>query len=345
MNKAREIILRLLSEGKITIEEAEELLDAMPNEKIGRTRFARTPKNVEIPIVEKEPKHGFKFDFHFPWDDPNWKWPWEEEGWRWPWESSAEEDEGKESSFFVEENSSLSIKCGDGNLSISMTDDESVHINSDEEEIKSVLSDGNKTLYLNLGDANAEITVPRRISALRVSKNDGDISIADLQSNIDLKSDDGNVAITRVNGNINVSMDDGNLMIRDADSEAVVLKCDDVNILLDNITTKNVTVKMSDGMFSMDTAVAITEGSFNITADDGRISLSLPSDSRFKIVANVEDGIIRHNLKDDLDKRFVSADVQHTENDDGSSLIATINGGGAEFSLSLDTGEIDIQVQ
>lgn len=341
MNKAREIILRLLSEGKITIEEAEELLDAMPNEKIGRTRFAKTPKDEDIPIMEKERKHSFKFDFRFPWDDPNWKWPWEEEGWQWPWESSKEENKGNESSFYVEENSSLSIKCDDGNISIIGSDDEFVHINSDEEEIKSVLTDNNKTCYINLGDANAEIVIPNRVSFLQVSKNDGDISISDLQSSIELKSDDGNITITRVNGNINVSMNDGNLMIRDVDSESVVLKCDDVNILIDNITAKDFNLRMNDGMFSMDMTKAITEGYFNIVVEDGRISLSLPADSKFRVVASVEDGIIRHNI----DERFESAEVHHTENDDWSSLTATLNGGGAEFSLLLNAGEIDIQVR
>ncbi|MGB9597370.1 MAG: DUF4097 family beta strand repeat-containing protein, partial [Candidatus Poribacteria bacterium] len=314
MNKAREIILRLLSEGKITIEEAEELLDAMPNEKIGRSRFARTSRNAGIPHIEGEPSHGFKFEFHFPWDDPNWKWPWEEKGWQWPWESTGKEDEGNKLSFYVEENSRLSIKSGDGNLSISMADDDNrlAYIYSDNKDIKSILSEDKMTHLINLGDTNAEIIIPPRISSVKISKDDGDISINDLQSNIDLKSGDGSIAIVRLKGNINLAMNDGNLMIRDANSEEIILKSNDGNILLDNIISKNVVVKMNDGMVSMDIADTVTEGNFSITVDDGRISLSLPANSSFRVIANVEDGIIKHNLKNDLDKRFESADVQHT---------------------------------
>jgi len=347
MNKAREIILRLLSDGKITIEEAEELLDAMPNEKIGKIRFDRGSRNEIASNTKKEAKRDIAYEFHFPWDDPNWKWPWEEEGWQWHWGSTVTGDRRNRLTFHVEENSNLSIKSGDGNLSIQMADDynDLVCINSDNEEVKSILSEDKITHYINLGDANAEIIIPPRVSSVKISKDDGDVNIGDLKSNVDLKSDDGNISISGLNGNIYVAMNDGNLMIRDANSEEIVLKSDDGNILLDNIVSKNVAVNMNDGMVSMDISNAVTEGNFSIAVDDGRISLSLPASSSFRVTANVEDGIIKHNLNDDLDKKFSSAEVQHIENDDGSSLVATINGGGAEFTLSLDTGEINIQAQ
>ncbi|MEK7396145.1 MAG: DUF4097 family beta strand repeat-containing protein [Candidatus Poribacteria bacterium] len=347
MNKARETILRLLSEGKITIEEAEELLDAMTTERVGhvnRDPFANAGRAFQ---EQNKPKHDMQFDFNFPWDDPDWKWPWEEEGWHWPWEPSAE-NEGSESksTFYVEENSILIIESSDGNLSIQLADDDGlVYVNSDDEEIESVLSEDKMTRIITLGDTNANIIIPRRISSVQISKNDGDISISDLQSDIELKSDDGNIAFSGINGNIRVSMNDGSLMINDVNSDEIAIKSDDGNIILNNIISKNVAVKMNDGMVSMDMANVITEGTFVIAIDDGRISLSLPSGSNCEIIANVDGGVIRHNLEQE-GLQLSSIEIKENNDDNGEcSLVATLNGGGAKFALSLDTGEINIQVQ
>lgn len=350
MNKARETILRLLSDGKITIEEAEELLDAMSTERIGHVNKDPFANTGRIFHEQKKPKQGMQFDFHFPWDDPDWKWPWEEEGWHWPWEPSAE-NAGHEnkSTLYVEENSKLLIESGDGNLSIQLADDDGlVYVNSDDEEIESVLSEDKMTRIITLGDTNANIIIPRRISSVQISKNDGNISISDLQSDIELKSDDGNIALAGIKGNIHVSMNDGGLMINDVNSDEIAIKSDDGNIMLNNIVSKNVAVKMNDGMVSMDMASAVTEGSFAIAIDDGRISLSLPSASNCRITANVDDGAIRHNLnpEDSHLSSIKSFEIGEDTDDDGkSSLSITLNGGGAEFALSLDTGEINIQAQ
>ena len=346
MNKARETILRLLSEGKITIEEAEELLDAMTTERIGKPNRDPFANAGRIFQEQNKPKQDMQFDFNFPWDDPNWKWPWEEEGWHWPWEPSAE-NSGSEnkSTFYVEENSKLLIESSDGNLSIQLADDDGlVYVNSDDEEIESVLSEDKMTRYITLGDTNANIIIPRRISSVQISKNDGDVSISDLQSDIELKSDDGNIAFSGVNGNIRVSMNDGSLMLNNVNSEEIAIKLDDGNIMLNNIISKNVAVKMNDGMVSMDMASVVTEGSFAIAIDDGRISLSLPSASNCKINANVDDGIIKHNLEQE-GLQLSSMEIKENNDDGEYSLVATLNGGGAEFALSLDTGEINIQVQ
>ena len=128
MNKARETILKLLSEGKITIEEAEELLDAISGgqaRNIGETasehiRHAKEFLGDRIPHRRRPDQNlegnssDFNFDFHFPWDDPDWKWPWDQEGWQWPWEGmfsdSQSQDEQRENVFQVEESSFLIIK-------------------------------------------------------------------------------------------------------------------------------------------------------------------------------------------------------------------------------------------
>lgn len=335
MNKARETILKLLSEGKITIEEAEELLDAISVE--GQARHvgevasehirhakdllgAKIPRKPETPNWNSGNKNSdFNFDFHFPWDDPDWKWPWDQEGWQWPWEGmfsdSQSQDEQRENVFQVEESSFLIIKSSDGNISIQPADDEeTVRVDSTNDETRCELSDDHKTVSVSSDDDNLSIRVPSRIISIQISKDDGNIAIRDITSDIAMKLADGSIAISSVNGKIHIALDDG-------------------NIALNDVVSNEIALKMGDGSIALNMTQPVTEGSFNVKLDDGRISLALPSDSKYQITANVEDGTIQHNLQ--------NASV--ISNDDGSYLNATLNGGGADFVLSLEDGNIVIR--
>jgi hypothetical protein len=331
MNKARETILKLLSEGKITIEEAEELLDAISGESVRPAKDLIAKEELESYLDAHTPhRHrpdqnlgdkssGFNFDFHFPWDDPDWKWPWDQEGWQWPWEGmfseSQSQDEPPESTFLVEENSSLVIKSGDGNISIRRGDSEEfVVINSTEDETHCEFSDDHKAVYVSADDANLSIQIPPRIVSIQISKGDGNVAIEDITSDIAMKLADGSIAISGVNGKIHIALDDGTIALSDVVSDEIALM-------------------MQDGTISINLNQPVSEGSFNVKLEDGRISLVLPSDSQCKITANVEDGTIQHNLQ--------NASV--ISNDDGSYLNATLNGGGADFVLSLEDGSIVIR--
>jgi hypothetical protein len=336
MNKPRETILKLLSEGKITIEEAEELLDAISGggqaRHVGETAREHI-RHVEDLLGAKIPHRpetanknsgsinsGFNFDFHFPWDDPDWKWPWDQEGWQWPWEGmfsdSQSQDEPLESTFLVEENSSLVIKSGDGNISIRRGDSEEfVVINSTEDETQCEFSDDHKAVYVSADDANLSIQIPPRIVSIQISKDDGNVAIRDITSDIALKLADGSIAISGVNGKIHVALDDGNIVLNDVVSDEIALK-------------------MGDGSIALNMTQPVTEGSFNVKLDDGRISLALPSDSKCQITATVEDGMIQHNLQS------LSADILDEHE---GYLNAILNGGGANFSLALEDGSIAIR--
>jgi len=333
MNKPRETILKLLSEGKITIEEAEELLDAISvggqarhvgevaSEHIRHAKDligAKIPRRPETPNWNTGNKNSdFNFDFHFPWDDPDWKWPWDQEGWQWPWEGmfsdSQSQDKSPESTFLVEENSSLVVKSGDGNISIRRGDSEElVVINSTEDETHCEFG-ANHALYVSADDANLSIQIPPRIVSIQISKGDGNVAIGDITSDLAMKLGDGSIAISGVNGKIHVALGDGNISINDFVSDEIALK-------------------MGDGSIALNMTQPVTEGSFNVKLGDGSISLALPSDSKCQITATVEDGTIQHNLQ--------NASV--ISNDDGSCLNATLNGGGANFNLSLEDGNIVI---
>jgi len=337
MNKARETILKLLSEGKITIEEAEELLDAISSggqawKNIGETasehlRHAKDLLGANIPHRHRPEQNlgdkssGFNFDFHFPWDDPDWKWPWDQEGWQWPWEGmssgSKEQDEQRENVFQVEESSFLIIKSSDGNISIQPADNEdTVRVDSANDETQCELSDDHKTVLISADDDNLSIRVPARIISIQISKDDGNIAIRNITSDIALKLNDGSVAISGVNGKIHVALDDGTIALNDVISDEVALM-------------------MQDGSISINLNQPVSEGSFNVKLEDGRISLALPSDSKCQITANVEDGMIQHNLQ--------QASV--ISNEDGSYLNTTLNGGGADFAISLEDGNIVIKSQ
>lgn len=327
MNKGRETILRLLSEGKITIEEAEELLDAVSGEHIGRVnepfsakiphsknrfeQFRHRPDNQN----QTDTRQDFNFDFHFPWDDPNWKWPWDTEGWQWPWESQRR-SEGEPSTFHVEEGSQLIIKCGDGNISVQQgNDEENVRVNSTGDESHCELSEDNKTVYVSSDDADLAIQVPPRVISMQISIDDGNIKISDLKSDIALKLSDGNASISGVNGKIQASLQDGNIVLNDIVSDEVALK-------------------VEDGSIAINLSQPVSEGSFNMKAEDGRISLFLPADSKCQVTATAEDGVIRHDFQ------HLSAEI--LDEHDGY-LDVKLNGGGANFTISVEDGEIVIK--
>jgi hypothetical protein len=337
MNKPRETILKLLSEGKITIEEAEELLDAISVE--GQERYvgeiasehirhakdlidAKIPRRPEKPNWNSGNRNSdFNFDFHFPWDDPDWKWPWDQEGWQWPWEGmfsdSQSQDEQRENIFQVEENSFLIIKSCDGIISIQPADnEETVRVDSTNDETRCELSGDHKTLVISADDDTLSIRVPSRIISIQISKDDGNIAIRDITSDIAMKLGDGSIAISGVNGKIHIALGDGNIAINEVVSDEIAMK-------------------MGDGSIAFNMTQPVTEGSFNVKLGDGSISLVLPSDSQCQITANVEDGTIQHNLQ--------NASV--ISKDDGSYLNATLNNGGANFVLSLEDGNIVIKSQ
>ena len=325
MNNGRETILRLLSEGKITIEEAEELLDAISGRK-----HTDAPFELLKPFKHKfdyQYKHktdnqnqtgqdqGFNFDFHFPWDDPDWKWPWEQEGWQWPWDAHRGSQE-EPSIFHVEEDSQLIVKCGDGNLSIQQGDDEeNVRIDSVDDETHCELSEDRKTVYVSSDDSDLAIQVPHRIVSIQVSIDDGNVKISDLKSDVALKLDDGNASISGVNGKIQASLEDG-------------------NIVLNDIVSGEVALNVHDGSISINLNQPVSEGSFNMKAEDGRISLSLSPDSRCQITATAEDGAIRHDFQN------LTAEILDERE---GYLEAKLNGGGADFNLSVEDGEIVIR--
>lgn len=316
MNKGRQTILKLLSDGKITIEEAEELLDAIPNNNahIGQELFGKKPPEYK----QSGGSQGFNFDFHFPWDDPNWKWPWDREDWHWPWEmvhqSNEEHETNTEITHNILEGTSLVIKSDDGNLNIQGWDsDDVIKINSPNEDVSSEISDDNQTVYVSSEDADVSIMVPLRVISIQISGEDGNINLSNIRSDISLKIDDGNAMISDVEGKIFASVDDGNLALND-------------------IHSNEIAVKANDGQVSLSMSPPVIEGTFNLRIDDGRLLVSLPADCACQITANVEDGVIRHNLS------HVQADV--LEND--GVLNAKLNGGGAEFILSAGDGEIVI---
>ncbi len=319
MGKGRQTILRLLSEGKITIEEAEELLDAIPNNTglhIGQDIFGKKPSKFKNEQRNEGKSSGFNLDFHFPWDDPGWKWPWDQEGWQWPWDAQhqSNDEERSEWTYNVQEDTSLIIKCHDGNLTIQGWDnEETVKINSFGEEVSSEIGDDNKTVYVTSEDADVSIMIPLRVSSIQISSGDGNINISNIRTDISLQMDDGNAMMSGMEGKIFASLHDG-------------------NIVLNDIHSKEVAVKAEDGSISLNMAPPVNEGSFNLKVDDGRLMLTLPSDCACQITANVGDGAIRHEL----------TEAEILDENEGF-LSAKLNDGGAEFILSAEDGEIIIR--
>lgn len=303
-NKGREIILRLLADGKISVEEADELLDAVEGAgdtfrkyfvrkddaartKGAKARAKRAGKNFQF-------GQGFNFDFDFPWEREGWQWPWEQEGWQWPWEQQGRAKPAPE--FEVSEGTQLKVILDGGDISIRGTDELSLLRFSDPLGASGVEMDG-EAVNITLKGCDLGIEVPANVVSMEISLRDGD------------------VIISEVAGAIQASVTGGDINLKSIGSAELEMQTD-------------------SGDISLDMPSKVAEGSVNLSSDSGSISLLLSSDSQCQILANSPGGQMNHALPPE------SAEIID-ETDD--HLNVKLNGGGADFVLSTRTGDVNIK--
>ncbi len=321
-NKGREIILRLLADGKISVEEADELLDAVEGAgdtfrkyfvrkddaartKGAKARAKRAGKNFQF-------GQGFNFDFDFPWEQEDWQWPWEQEGWQWPWEQQGRAKPAPE--FEVPGGTQLKIRLDGGDLSIRGTDEPSLLRLSDPRAAIGVTME-NETVNITLKGCDLGIEVPANVVSMDISLRDGAMIVDRLKA--DLVSDvaGGDVIISEATGAIQASVTGGAINLKSIGSAELEMQTDSGDILLD-MPSK------------------VEEGSVSLSSDSGDISLVLPSDSQCQILADAPGGQISHALPPESAEIIDETDVH---------LNVKLNGGGADFVLSTRTGDVNVK--
>ena len=335
MNKPREIILRLVADGKITVEEADELLDAIergkedfftdlfgkePARRAGqeaaRARArARVSRPRRRPASERGPQFNFPWqetDWQWPWNNPDWQWPWESPDWKWPW--GKPDVRGPASTLEVPDEAQLKIRADGGDLRIRSTDGELLKFANP--RAASVIGTEDKTIHISSQGNDLGIEVPAKIVSMEIALRGGDLKVQDLKSELAANVAGGDMDISRATGNIQASIDGGDIHLADIQSGEVEARTDSGDIYLNILP-------------------AVEEGSIVLSSESGDISLFLPPDSRCQISASVPGGEISHNLPPES---VESADEAE------KSLSAKLNDGGADIVLSTETGDISIKM-
>lgn len=326
MNKARETVLKLVAEGKISVEEAEELLDAIEGgsgetsddffsakrAKAGAHARARAEK-ARRSGRDKRYEYGYDFKFNFPWEQSDWQWPWEQPDWQWPWEKPGGTKNA--SVFEVPEEAQLKIRNDGGDLIIRSTKEESLRITDPRAASKVAVED--KVVHISSTGVALAIEVPAKVVSMEVAQSNGnmDMHVKNLRADLAAKVADGNISISRATGKIQASVEGGEISLVDIRSTEIGVQTDVGDIFLKMLPT-------------------VKDGSVSLSTDSGSISLVLPPDSQCQILANTPDGNISHSLSPRL--------VEISDETD-TYLNAKLNGGGADFVLSTKTGDIAIK--
>ena len=331
MSKAREIVLKLVADGKISVEEAEELLDAIEdgaeepfagflrdqgarrgraNSERGKAQQAQTKARQRAAEAREKAKaqpgrtghsgykRDFDFKFNFPWDQADWHWPWEQEGWQWPWEQESWQGERTHehvSELEAPKAAQLKINVNGGDLTLQGNGQEASMRFVAPNAATQITNQDGVIIVSSAGD-DVVVEVPENVASIEIVQNGGDL------------------VIFEVTGEIQASVEGGDARLTGIRSTAVE-------------------VQANGGDTHLSMPSPVNEGSVILSSSDD-ISLELPADSQCEISA-AAGGDIEHSLPADATEIIEERD---------NYLSAKMNGGGAEITLSANSGDIKIGI-
>jgi DUF4097 and DUF4098 domain-containing protein YvlB len=116
---------------------------------------------------------------------------------------------------------------------------------------------------------------------VELSTDDGDITIENINGEIDIKTDDGSINLSRINGDIQIRGNDGSINIQDVNSNVglqadkrIDIQTDDGSITISRIRG-NIKVRSNDGS----TGIREVAGDVDLLSDDGRITVVYSEDA------------------------------------------------------------------
>ncbi len=359
MNKPREIILRLVADGKITVEEADELLDAIERGKAdlftdffgkeqahsaaqeaakaraktyydmhshgaeGRARQeaarARARARVSRPRRRSTGERGPQFNF--PWQETDWQWPWNNPDWQWPWESP-------DWKWPWDKPEGLGPKP-----TLEVPEEAQLKIRVDGGDLSIRSTDGK---LLRFADPRATNLIGTEDKKIYVSSQGNDLGIEVpakvISMEIALRGGDLKVQDLRSELAANVAGGDMEILRATGNIQASV---DGGDVHLADIQPGEVEARTDSGDIYLNILRAAEEGSIVLSSESGDISLFLPPDSRCQISASAPGGEIEHNLPPES---VESADEAE------KNVSAKLNDGGIDIVLSTETGDISIKI-
>ena len=326
MSEERMSILRMLSEGKITVEEADQLLEALEPE---AEKTSEPPQGEQAKVSDEDRKRsGWNWSWEkdeggWPWEREGFQWPWEKEGWpwekegfQWPWEKGHPHGGSSVASAEVPENTTLIIHCGGGSATVRPTAGPSVQVRGRGGMPTVGLKVEGDTARISSGGQSIEVEVPANVVALQTSIGGGRLSIQGLRVSVEAQTAGGGVHLEGVTGKIRASAQGGSVELVD-------------------ITSTEVEARARGGSVFMTTGV-IKEGRFILESMGGSVRLGLSEDSAFEVHAKARGGHVVCDFPPL--KQPMETPEPGKEQFDG-----TFNGGGAYIELLAEGGQVTIE--
>ena len=369
MNKPREIILRLVADGKITVEEADELLDAIERgkedfftdlfgkeqarrsaQKAAKAR-AKTYYDAHRPGAEgrarqeatrareraratrprRRPDHERGTGFNFPWQETDWQWPWNNPDWQWPWESPDWKWPWDKPE-------------GPGpKPTLEVPEEAQLKIRVDGGDLRIRGTDGDLLRFANPRAASL-IGTEDKVIQISVQGNDFGMEVPAKVVSMEIALRDGNLKVQSLKSELAANVAGGDIDISRATGNIQISVDGGEDIRLADIESREVEARTDSGDIYLNMLLnsgriymppAVEETSVVLSSESGDISLFLPPDSRCQISASAPGGEISHNLPPEW--------VESTDEAE-KNLSAKLNDGGADIVLSTETGDISIKV-
>lgn len=184
--------------------------------------------------------------------------------------------------------------------------------------------------------ANLVVSVPMQM-AIVARSGDGGITIRGVKGRVDVETDDGSVRVEEAAGTLVVRTGDGGVSVRKMDGQ-VELRTGDGSVSLDGVLT-GVTVETRDGNIDVTARPGSrTDGEWDVTTGDGRISVEVPKGFGAEIDARTGDGRVR------VDSITDTPAANKDEPEERESVTGRLGGGGKPLRLRTSSGSITVKV-
>lgn len=303
MDEARKSILRMVAEGKITPDDAEQLFDALAEEERPPGRRTSAP--------EAKRASGWPW----PWAQPGWKWPWEQPGWPWPWpppgRRGGREPTATAQTRTVAEGTELVLHWGGGDVTLMGTSEPDLRLSGT--WFPGAFTEKEGQVGLAGGGDDVTLHVPAAVQSLHVSVGGGDLQVEHLTASLNAHVGGGDLTVLDVIGDLEVAADGGDVALRE-------------------VVFGHLNARASGGDVEVNRSTPLREGSVKLRSEGGDVTLILPADSALDVVAKAEGGEVRTDLPLETDEQ--------TRAIGRSVLRGRLNGGGAQVDLKAAGGDV-----
>ncbi len=211
-------------------------------------------------------------------------------------------------------------------------------INSAGGELKIGLVGGKSSINTSGGDINVFGTK----SSIKANSGGGNINIGDVDGEAEVATGGGNITLGNVKKYVNASTGGGEIDVNNAEGK-IKISTGGGNINLKNITG-SIKAVTGGGNISVSLNPSLDSDSKIITGY-GNLSLSIPSNSKVKIIAEVS-GIgwmsSSENLEDVINSDYKAQNIEKDKDRGKIKATYILNGGGSTVHLVTSSGTIEI---